>query len=87
MPSATMTSKGQITVPKEIRDKLNLGTSDRVEFLEDPDGGYRLVPGTRDIRELKGSLPPPREPVSVEEMNRAIARANPGRAGPAGKQS
>jgi antitoxin PrlF len=87
MPTATMTSKGQITVPKEVRDRLNLETGDRVEFVEDPAGGYRLVPASRDVRELKGLLPPPPKPVSIDEMNRAIARAVTRRSSPSIKRS
>jgi antitoxin PrlF len=59
MATATMTSKGQLTVPKEIRDRLGLKPGDRVDFV--PTGGgdgvamrkRRVVP----LRELLGSLP------------------------------
>jgi antitoxin PrlF len=73
MPSATVTSKGQITIPKKIRDLLNLETGDRVDFVVE---GDRVVlrPGTGDLRALRGLLHRPgRAPVSVEAMANAIA--------------
>jgi AbrB family looped-hinge helix DNA binding protein len=72
MATATLTSKGQITIPKEVRDALGVGTGDRVEFLPDPEGGFRLLPATRDVRALKGLLSRPERPVSVDEMNRIV---------------
>lgn len=74
MPTSTVTSKGQITIPKEIRDRLHLRTGQRVEFQLDPRGHAILKPRTRDIMSLLGSVRSRnRRPVSVEEMNEAIA--------------
>jgi len=73
--TATITSKGQITLPKEVREALGVGTGDRVEFVAEPDGAYRVVAATRDIKQLKGLVPKPRTPVTVEAMKRAVARA------------
>lgn len=75
MPSATVTSKGQITIPKEVRDGLGIGTGDRVEFVAEETGVYRVVAATRDVRHLKGLIEKPPKPVSVEAMKRAAARA------------
>ena len=72
MPVATMTSKGQITIPKTVREALNLETGDRVEFLIDSDGSVTIWPVTADVTTLKGMLPKPKRPVTVEAMNRAI---------------
>jgi antitoxin PrlF len=75
MPTATLTSKGQITLPKSVRDGLGVKTGDRVEFVADRKGGYRLRAGGVDVRELKGLLHQPgRKPVSIEEMEDAIRR-------------
>ena len=74
MPSATLTSKGQVTIPKEVREALGLETGDRIDFVAERPGEYKVVPATRDIRDLKGIVPKPKKPVTVEEMNRAIAR-------------
>ena len=81
MPSATMTSKGQLTLPKPIRDLLRLGAGDRVDFVVTDDGTVVLRPATADVRELKGLLHRPgRAPLSVEEMNAIIRRRGAGRA-------
>lgn len=74
MPTATLTSKGQITIPKEIRDQLRLQTGHRLEFETDKNGKVFLVPRNKDFRSLKGIMRSKRKtPVSVEEMNQAIA--------------
>ena len=74
MTSAVITSKGQITIPKPVRDGLGVETGDRVEFVELERGVYTVVAATRDIRSLKGMIPKPAKPVSVEDMNKAIRR-------------
>jgi AbrB family looped-hinge helix DNA binding protein len=81
MPSATVTSKGQLTLPKVIRDLLRLGAGDRVDFIVKDDGTVVLRPATVDVRELKGALHRKgRTPLSVEEMNAIIRRRGAGRA-------
>jgi antitoxin PrlF len=72
---ATLTSKGQITIPKEVRERLGVEAGDRLEFVEQERGVYKIVAATRDVRHLKGLVPKPSKPVSVEEMNVAIRRA------------
>ena len=80
MPSATLTSKGQLTVPKAIRDLLRLGTGDRVDFVVQDDGSVVLRPATVHVRELRGFLHRKGlKPVSVEEMNAIIRRRAAGR--------
>lgn len=74
MPIATMTSKGQITVPKEVREDLKLEAGARLLFVKLPDGRYQLVPRTGKIRDLFGILyDPDRKPLSIDELNEAIA--------------
>jgi antitoxin PrlF len=75
MPTATVTTKGQITIPKEVRDAMGIEAGDRVEFVAEEKGVYKVVAATKDVRHLKGLVPKPAKPVSVEEMNRAVARA------------
>jgi len=75
MATATITSKGQITLPREVREALGVGTGARVEFVAEPDGVYRVIAATRDIKQLKGLVPKPPTPVTVEAMKRAVARA------------
>jgi AbrB family looped-hinge helix DNA binding protein len=72
MSEAKMTSKGQITVPKEIRMKLRLKPGDRVRFVVEADGKVRLWPAKRDISSLRGILPKPRRTASLEEIKAAI---------------
>ena len=75
MASATVTSKGQITIPVRVREALGLDAGDRIEFVEIDKGKFAIVAATRSIRELKGMLHDKRrKPVSIEEMNAAIAR-------------
>lgn len=75
MATATLTSKGQITIPKVVREALGVETGDRVEFVELEKGVYSVVAATRDVRELKGLIPKPRRPVSIEDMKRAVVKA------------
>ena len=70
-----MTSKGQITVPKDVRLKLGLKPGDRVRFLVEADGRVRLLPAKRDIGELVGILPKPKRALTIEEMDQALGRA------------
>jgi antitoxin PrlF len=78
MPSATLTSKGQITIPKAVRDRLGLEAGDQIEFVfEAPGDRVVLRPGNRDPAGLRGLLHAPgRRPVSLREMDEAIRRAH-----------
>jgi antitoxin PrlF len=80
VPRATLTSKGQVTVPKAIRDLLRLGTGDRVDFVVQQDGTVELRPATVHVRELKGFLHRKgMKPLTVEQMNAVIRRRGAGR--------
>lgn len=72
---ATITAKGQITIPKAVRDTLKLNTGDRIEFVFGDDGRLFLLPVTRPVKTLKGMLPKPAQPVSLEAMDEAITQA------------
>ena len=75
MPMATVTSKGQITLPKAVRERLRIDTGDRVDFLVNEQGDVVLRPFGSDVKELRGLLQSRRKrPVSVEDMNKAILR-------------
>lgn len=81
MPRATLTSKGQLTLPKAIRDRLRLAAGDQVDFVVRDDGTVVLRPTTVDVKELKGLLHRKGiKPLSVEGMNAAIRRRAAGRA-------
>ncbi|MFA6058647.1 MAG: type II toxin-antitoxin system PrlF family antitoxin [Taibaiella sp.] len=73
MTTASITSKGQITIPADIRRYLSLNTGDRIEFLIESDGRVCFMPQTKDVQALKGMLKKPRKKVSIEDMNAAIA--------------
>lgn len=60
-------------MPKEVREQLNLSTGDRVRFLSDGEGRVVMVPATISITELRGCLPAPARPVTLAEMDAAIA--------------
>jgi len=79
MTMATVTSKGQITIPVEVRQGLKIETGDRVEFVQIDSGRYEIIAATKSIRELKGMFGKPSRSVSIEEMNRAIAERGSGK--------
>ncbi len=74
MPTATVTSKGQVTIPKKIRDELKLGSGTKIDFVLQPDGTVLVKPVTVDIRDLRSILKSPLgRSLTVEEMDAAIA--------------
>ena len=76
MPAATLTSKGQLTLPKKIRELLKLEPGDTVEFVVAEDGTVRVRAGSYDVRELRGMLKRAgRKLVSLEDMDAAIGSA------------
>lgn len=74
MATAAVTSKGQITIPIEVRKKLGLKPGDRVLFEESESGEIVLKPKTGSIMDLRGVFKWRGRPVSIEEMNETIAR-------------
>lgn len=79
MASATVTSKGQITIPKPIREALELEPGDRVAFRLDDEGRVVIEPETLDLMELFGALKPSVQGVTVDDMRRAIRARGAGR--------
>ncbi|MEQ1802463.1 MAG: AbrB/MazE/SpoVT family DNA-binding domain-containing protein [Gammaproteobacteria bacterium] len=82
MPSSVVTSKGQITIPVEVRQRLGLETGHRVDFVEMEGGRYAFMAATVDIRSLRGSVGKPAKPVSVDDMNRVVRERANGRRPP-----
>lgn len=72
---ATITSKGQLTVPKDVRDKLGLKSGDRVVFELEDDSARLRVEHRRSLGELMGSLPATRE-YPGKEAEREAARGH-----------
>lgn len=75
MPTAKITSKGQITIPQELRQALSLRTGDRVAFLLREDGVVEMRPETVDVMSLFGAIKPRVKGVTLEDMDAAIRRA------------
>jgi len=75
MPKATITSKGQITIPKEVRKALALAPGHRVSFLVREDGVVEMRPETVDLMSLFGAIKPRLKGVSVEDMDDAVRRS------------
>jgi antitoxin PrlF len=77
MASSTLTSKGQVTIPKEVRERMGLTEGDRLEFVFDEQGRLVVRPESADpLGRLPGLLKhlAPERPVTVEEMREAVLR-------------
>lgn len=72
MPTATVTSKGQITIPIKVRKALGLKPGVRVDFYEFEDGEYAFRPRTGSIMEMRGCLAHDGPAITIEEMHRTI---------------
>lgn len=72
---ATISSKGQITIPAAVRKALGLTTGSRVDFVPTDHGTYEMVPRRISITDLAGILHHPGPPVSIEDMNEAVRAA------------
>jgi antitoxin PrlF len=68
---ATLSSKNQATIPKSVREHLNLKAGDRFKFFLQPDGAVAILPKIPMSR-LRGSLAKLERPVTVGEMSAAI---------------
>lgn len=75
MPIATVTSKGQITIPVEVRRALALNEGDEVMFLPLGNGQFAIRPRTGSIRDLEGIVPKQDHTPSLEELKEGIAAA------------
>jgi antitoxin PrlF len=81
MPAATLTSKGQITVPKDVREALGVRPGDRLAFRIQDDGTVTVEAETVDLRSLRGIVKPTVRGVTVEAMADAIRRGGGRRQG------
>lgn len=68
---ATITSKGQLTLPKKLRDELKLHAGDKLDFVIREDGHIEVIPLKAPVSKLKGLLPKPPKTVSLEAMDHA----------------
>lgn len=70
--TATITTKGQITIPATIRKQLRLEAGDRINFFIDDNGEVKFSPVNSNITNLKGIIKKPKKPVSLRAMEAAI---------------
>ena len=70
--SATVSSKGQVVIPGDVRKRLGLVQGSVLRFVLEADS-VRLLPAAGDVRRLKGRLTQPAAPVTVDDMNMAAA--------------
>ncbi|WP_223507732.1 AbrB/MazE/SpoVT family DNA-binding domain-containing protein [Pseudomonas sp. BF-B-25] len=73
MTFVTVSSKGRITIPAEVRATLGLKPGDRVELVEFEAGQFSIRAITYSVKCLKGMIRKPEKAMSIEEMNTAIA--------------
>jgi AbrB family looped-hinge helix DNA binding protein len=78
MSTATLTAKGQVTIPADVRRRMGLDAGDRIEFVEIESGEYLIKPAIDDVRTLKGLLRKPAKPISIQDMNATIRRRGAG---------
>jgi len=77
MPTAALSTKGQVVIPKAIREELGLRSGDTVDFVLQDSGDVLMRPAVRNVRALKGCVRPRRKkPVSLAEMARAIGQGS-----------
>lgn len=77
MAIATMTSKGQVTIPKRIREELHLRTGDRLDFQVEENGTLRILPVAKKVSEIFGAFShkAPERPLTDREMNERLGKA------------
>jgi antitoxin PrlF len=74
MSESTISSKGQVTIPKAIRTRMHLKVGDRLRFVVEADGSVRLAAATRDVSTLRDILPRPKRRATVDDMQSAVRR-------------
>ncbi|CAN5833007.1 AbrB/MazE/SpoVT family DNA-binding domain-containing protein [soil metagenome] len=74
MYGSRVTSKGQITVPKAVREALALRQGDRMSFLIHDDGTVTVEAETVDLPSLRGMVKSAGRHVSIEQMNEAVGQ-------------
>ena len=74
MPTATVTSKGQVTIPVEVRQRLGIEAGTRVQFIPLSDGTWQFVAAGGSVSSIRSMFPTPRT-VSLTEMDDAVADA------------
>lgn len=73
MASSTVTSKGQVTIPVEVREKLGIRPGSRLAFVATESGGYEIHTQAASVHDLEGIVAAPRTTVTLEDMDEAVA--------------
>ena len=73
MTTSNITTKGQVTIPKKIRDQLHLKTGDKIDFILEKDGSARILPVSSSIDSIIGIIKS-RKKLSAEQMNSVISK-------------
>jgi antitoxin PrlF len=73
MASATVNSKGQITIPVQVKAALGLQPGDEIEFIDLRNGQFAIVAATCSVKRLKGSIRKPKVIVSIDDMKAVFA--------------
>ena len=73
MATATVNSRGQITIPAEVRAALRQSQVDRVVFVELEGGQFTMVADTQPVQRLKGMIDKPKTAVTTQDINKAAA--------------
>ena len=71
---AAINTKGRVTLPQYVRERLHLTPGDKVLFLMEEDGSVHLIPKGVFLKDLKGIVPKPEQPMSLQDMERAIEK-------------
>lgn len=75
--TTTVTSKGQVTLPVEARRRLGLRAGTKLEVIVRGDDRLEVIRIGGSVRDLKGMLPRPKRPLTLAQMEAAIARGAP----------
>ena len=78
MSSATLTTKGQISIPAAVRASLGLETGSRIDFVEVSNGQYLIVAASQPVQALKGLLRKPAAAVTIAQFNQMITSSGAG---------
>ncbi len=73
MAASTINNKGQVTIPADVLTALGLKHGDKIKFVPTIQGQYFIAPFSTPITALKGLIPCPDNPVTIDEMNAAIS--------------